>query len=67
MLKTWLGRAFAVTPRTWYETGYMDLDADEYKEDPLKLWTEVSLGLRHREVGTYSEGSCAISLCTTPF
>ena len=44
------GRAFAITPRSVSESGYVDLDADEYEKDPLKGFQEGALGAKHRQV-----------------
>ncbi|RMZ89588.1 hypothetical protein DV736_g3201, partial [Chaetothyriales sp. CBS 134916] len=43
-------RAFAVVPRSWSPAGYVDIDADDYREGQLKEWSEASLGTKAREL-----------------
>ena len=43
------GRAFAIVPRRHSETGYLDIDVDDYKEGGLlRQLNDQTIGAMHR-------------------
>ncbi len=50
ILTCFAGRTFAIVHHSLAESGYLDLEADEFEKEPLKGLQESVLGAKHRQV-----------------
>ena len=49
LISAYLGRSLAIVPRSYNESGYMDIEHDDYPEvDFLSEWQDTVLSAAHR-------------------